>query len=82
MMRHNYCHYLTGSDAVQLQASFVDVINGKIFAKLHPFVPTNECVTASAGIKLFFNTILAWRPLFWDLGKQCRPRSDDTKSGV
>ena len=27
----------------------MDVINGKIFAKLKPFVPTNECVTGRAG---------------------------------
>ena len=42
---------------MQLQASFVDVINGKIFAKLKPFVPTNECVTGSAG-EISFSSLL------------------------
>ena len=26
--------------------------------------------------------ILAWRPFFWDLGKQCRPRTDAEERGV
>lgn len=41
--------YFLGPEAVKLRASFVDVINGEIFAKLRPFIPSSECVTACAG---------------------------------
>lgn len=42
--------YFLGPDAARLRASFADVINGRIFSKLKPFVPSTHCVTGSAGI--------------------------------
>ena len=43
----------SGPDAARLRASFADVINGRIFSKLKPFVPSTHCVTGSAGRSRF-----------------------------